>query len=114
MIPTTINLLHYFLAIHNIHTLRQVFHLTAELHAAERVDALFGCGVDGRRVDAVRTSCDYNLALYNLSVEYDSTLLVIDHRSGRLRDSAVFQCDFLEVADRTFSSLCCYRSFADK
>ena len=67
MIPTTINLLHYFLSIHNIHTLRQVFHLAAELHAAERIDATAGCDVDGRRVDA-RWVCDGYPVGHNLFV----------------------------------------------
>ena len=72
LLLTIKSLLHYFFAVDNIYTLRQVFYFTAELRAAERIDALLGSVVDSRRVDAGRVSCDYNLALYFFSIEHYS------------------------------------------
>lgn len=72
LLLTIKSLLYYFFAVDNIYTLRQVFYLSVELYAAERIDALLGSVVDSRRVDAGRVSCDYNLALYFFSIEHYS------------------------------------------
>ena len=72
LLLTIKSLLYYFFAVDNIYTLRQVFYFTAELHAAERLDAFLGSGVDCWLIDAGRVSCDYNLALYFFSIEHYS------------------------------------------
>ena len=114
LLLTIKSLLHYFFAVDNIYTLRQVFYFTAELRAAERIDALLSSSVDRRRVDAGRISFDDNLSLYEFSAKSYTMQALIERSSGRLGNIAVFQREGIEVADRTLFSFCCYRSVSDK
>ena len=80
-------LLHKLLSIDNIYTLRQVFHFSVELHAANRIDALLGSERICRNVfDGRRGFLNHHLARYHLSVEYYSLLIRIERCTRRLGD----------------------------
>lgn len=85
-------LLHRLLSIDNIYTLRQIFYLAVELHAADRIDALLGCERICRNVsDGRRGFLNHHLALYQLAVECDALQRGIKCCSFRLSNRAAVE-----------------------
>ena len=85
-------LLHKLLSIHNIHTLRQIFYLAVELHAAERKDTLLSSERICRNVfDGRRGFLNHHLARYQLAVECDALQRGIKCCSFRLSNSAAVE-----------------------
>ena len=85
-------LLHKLLSIDNIYTLRQIFYLAVELHAADRIDALLGCERICRNVfDGRRGFLNHHLALYQLAVECDALQRGVKCCSFRLSNGAAVE-----------------------